>query len=347
MSIAEPKLSFDVVIPVFNSEDWILSCVSKIRQLLDHNNLGDAKIIVVNDGSTDDTLHLLENCQVPNLHIVSQENMGRLRAREVGAQASVAEFILFIDSRVTLHANSLRYVLPHLKTRDLLIWTCDVHAEVSNNYIARFWKVIEMVFWSRYHRNPKLHRITPHDFDYFPKGTTALISPRLLFLEATEQCMKNNKIHNLKKVNDDTAILRYMVNEKPIAISPEYSCSYNARSRILPFLRHAFHRGAVLIDGHWRRGARLQHLITASFFIVPLLFGIFVLMPKLTIAAFAIALTLVFISLSLSFIGWSNGLVFVLLLPVFSISYFAGMCHGVGLRIRGVVPTQTHLRDAG
>jgi glycosyltransferase involved in cell wall biosynthesis len=343
MSAESVNLSLDVVIPVFNGAEWIHSCITKIEEILHREGMNNSRIIVVNDGSTDNTAQILSKSTNPKVLKVHQENRGRMHARTTGALASSAEFILFIDSRVELHTNSLSYVMPFLRSREITTWTCHVDTHTAGNPIARFWAVIELVFWSRYLKEPKLSLITNENFDYYPKGTTALIAPRLLFLEATAACQDQNNISNPKKANDDTSLLRYMVARKPIGISPDYRCTYHARSDVRKFLVHANHRGAVLIDGHWRKGARLRHSISASLILAPSLLILLFFFPTITLTSLAILYLLAFIFLALSGSGIHSAFVFSILLAPFSISYFLGMCHGVLLRIRATIGRLFHI----
>jgi glycosyltransferase involved in cell wall biosynthesis len=338
-----PNSLLDVVIPVFNGSEWIESCIAKIHHELTVNNLINSRIIVVNDGSTDGTEKVLSSLSFSNLTVINQENLGRLLARKNGASASTSKFILFLDVRVELSRGSLEFVLPLLRQEESVLWTCDVEVRTQGNPIARFWRTIELVAWRSYYKDPRLSVINPTNFDYFPKGTGALISERELFLEATENYLKNNYVLNSRKWNDDTAILRYMTAKVPMKISPQYKCTYHARSKITTFLHHANHRGTVLIDGHWRKGARFQKPITFSLYAMPLALLIFITFPVVSAYVMIGLLLSVFGFLSITVAGVSNSLIFVLLLPVFAISYYLGMCYGAYLRLRGAL---THRRQS-
>ena len=59
-----------VIIAAYNAEKYIMSTIrSALRQ-----DYGNFEIIVVNDGSTDSTLSMLQNIQDPRLTLLSQEN---------------------------------------------------------------------------------------------------------------------------------------------------------------------------------------------------------------------------------------------------------------------------------
>ena len=97
------------------------------------------------------------------------------------------------------------------------------------------------------------------DFDFYPKGTTALIAPRKMLMDAFDAF--DPTVDDWHKVNDDTAVLRWVAERVPINISPDYRSTYNARTTVKAFLKHAEHRGTVLIDGYLRPGARFADAI--------------------------------------------------------------------------------------
>ncbi len=87
----DPILS--VVIPAYNVRDFIEDAVkSALAQKFD-----DFEVIVVNDGSTDDTLELLEKIDDPRLRIITQTNGGLSAARNTGVKNARGEIIGFLD----------------------------------------------------------------------------------------------------------------------------------------------------------------------------------------------------------------------------------------------------------
>lgn len=83
-----------VIIPVYNTGQ---SAVRLISTLLKdpYKNL---EIIVIDDGSTDDSLNLLKSLQDSRLRIIHQANSGASSARNHGINISHGEYLIFIDS---------------------------------------------------------------------------------------------------------------------------------------------------------------------------------------------------------------------------------------------------------
>ena len=89
-----PKIS--IIVPVYNVEHYLERCLnSLINQTLD-----DIEIICINDGSTDNSLQILENYKrIDNrIKIITQENVGLSQTRNNGIQIATGEYIGFCDS---------------------------------------------------------------------------------------------------------------------------------------------------------------------------------------------------------------------------------------------------------
>lgn len=102
-----PKYS--VVVPTYNVENYIEKCLRSILA----QDFEDYEIIVVNDGSTDKSVAIVEKIasEYPNrIRLVSQENKGLGGARNTGIREAKGEFILFIDSDDTVSEKLLSSV---------------------------------------------------------------------------------------------------------------------------------------------------------------------------------------------------------------------------------------------
>ena len=327
--IGYTKLS--IVIPAYNSAGWITQCLQHLSSALQNAQVLDAEVIVVDDGSTDGTG--LEAQQFPGLaiQVISQENQGRFLARENGLANCTGSHVLFLDTRVFLAETSLTFVLPYLKDSDTSLWTAHAEANTTGNPIARFWRAIESVFWRRYMKNPTTTSFGLEDFDYYPKGTTALIAPTGLIRDAIAAFRPT--VTDWRKVNDDTALLRYAAERTRINISPQYSCTYNARTNLKAFLHHANHRGSVLIDGYLRKGTRLNIPIWLTLILAPLALIFCLFFWKLSLAAFILIPIALFVFVSILNINVIDAMVLAGLFWPFSISYLCGMYWGLWLKI--------------
>lgn len=86
--------TISVIIPAYNAENTILETIKSVRQ----QTFSDFEIIIINDGSTDRTLELLENIEDNRLKIFSYENGGLSVARNRGISQASGEYIAFLDA---------------------------------------------------------------------------------------------------------------------------------------------------------------------------------------------------------------------------------------------------------
>lgn len=87
---------FSFVVPVYNCEKYISKCVkSVLSQKYDINKI---QIILINDGSTDDSLKICTNFKRENVIIISQKNKGVSFSRNCGIKKAQGKYIVFLDS---------------------------------------------------------------------------------------------------------------------------------------------------------------------------------------------------------------------------------------------------------
>ena len=82
-----------VVIPAFNAESYIMDSICSVFNQ-DYKNI---EIIVVDDGSSDDTLALLSKLN-GRISVLQQKNRGAAAARNQGIKVAKGEFIAFLDA---------------------------------------------------------------------------------------------------------------------------------------------------------------------------------------------------------------------------------------------------------
>lgn len=89
-----PEIS--VIVPVFNTEPYLVSCLESIQR----QDFRDFEVILINDGSTDQSLTVLQNFarQDSRFSVFSQENAGLSAARNLGLKVSTGNWITFVDS---------------------------------------------------------------------------------------------------------------------------------------------------------------------------------------------------------------------------------------------------------
>lgn len=85
---------FSVVIPAFNASRTIVAAIGSALAQTER----DIEVVVVDDGSDDDTVNAVERLDDPRLTLVRQDNGGPAKARNAGIAASHGEYVSFLDS---------------------------------------------------------------------------------------------------------------------------------------------------------------------------------------------------------------------------------------------------------
>ena len=84
-----------VIIPVHNSEKYILECLNSVINQT-YKNL---EIIVIDDKSTDNSVDLIKSINDPRIKLIQlKENVGAGVARNKGIEISTGDYICFLDS---------------------------------------------------------------------------------------------------------------------------------------------------------------------------------------------------------------------------------------------------------
>lgn len=109
------NMKLSIIIPVYNVEAYLPKCLDSVIR----PELPGYEIIAVNDGSTDNSLKVLESYAVnyPALiRIVSTPNGGLGHARNEGIEAARGEYLMFLDSDDYLSENAVSEMLDTIAT---------------------------------------------------------------------------------------------------------------------------------------------------------------------------------------------------------------------------------------
>jgi len=111
------KKKLSIIVPVYNVEKYIVKCISSLLE----QNYDDYEIIIVNDGTKDNSINLIQqHFNDSKLRIINQTNQGLSVARNTGLAESCGEYIWFFDSDDWVSAYILRDIVKCLHECDLL-----------------------------------------------------------------------------------------------------------------------------------------------------------------------------------------------------------------------------------
>lgn len=130
-----------VVIPAYNAEKTIKRCLDSLLK----QTYGDIELIVVDDGSTDNTAQIVSEMILtdPRIRLIKQENSGPGVARNSGIDAARGELLTFVDADDTVSENFVQ-TLFSLYSTDILPAVDIVRTDISGSALSPIEKEITL-----------------------------------------------------------------------------------------------------------------------------------------------------------------------------------------------------------
>ena len=144
-----------IVIPLYNKENCIRNTVEKIL----HQPYKNIEVIIVDDGSTDNSLVKLRGISDARIRIFTKSNGGPSSARNMGVRKANGEWIYFIDADDQIEDNTLQnFSLIMQENKDVSVFVANYYMKkgslfkkhtifmkngiVKNNFRAWFWEIL-------------------------------------------------------------------------------------------------------------------------------------------------------------------------------------------------------------
>jgi glycosyltransferase involved in cell wall biosynthesis len=155
-----PKVS--IILPTFNRIDTIVRAIKSVQA----QTLEDWELIVVDDGSTDDTAALIDGID-PRLTLIRQENRGFTEARNTGIRAARGDYLAFLDSDDEFLPHHLELCVAFLETcKDELFVSTELLEDFGHGRVVNHYRVETGQWYPQ-----KAALIGSHDMD-LPPGET-------------------------------------------------------------------------------------------------------------------------------------------------------------------------------
>lgn len=125
------KVKISVIVPIYNAEKTLRKCINSILS----QTYTNFELILVNDGSTDNSLSLCENYQIKDSRIIviNKENEGSIATRRRGIERAKGEYITFVDADDWIDINTLKLI-----SDEIIKNNSDVIVFNMNRVIGRF-----------------------------------------------------------------------------------------------------------------------------------------------------------------------------------------------------------------
>ncbi len=185
--MADTEQAVSMVIPGRNVSGTIRACLEAAVPLLEKPGL--AEIIFVDDGSTDDTIEIVEQFPV---RLVRGAARGPGAARNLGWRVAENPLIWFVDSDCVCEPDALEHLLPHMQSPEVgavsgsygnmrpdSLLACLIHEEIIDRHRRMPTRVDFLATFNVVYRREALERVGGFD-ERFLKGQDAELSWRVM-----------------------------------------------------------------------------------------------------------------------------------------------------------------------
>ncbi|MDP2909829.1 MAG: hypothetical protein Q8N69_02035, partial [bacterium] len=244
-----------------------------------------------------------------------------------GAKNARYENLLFVDSRCVADGE----ILNNLEKINYQPVVGNAVIDENRSIFDRFGALFRKKLYREYSgENFKPVYITPDNYDDIPKGTTVLFCDKELFLSSQPE-NKN------KWISDDIRLLKNIVEKRPLLKHPDIKVKYQSRDSFKSVFEHIFKRGIRFTDYYLSPKKKyFWFFIAPSIIILPVI--IFILIKQIYFVYF---LTIVILTWMLASLWLAENIkdfaIALILLPLFAISFWAGIFYGLTLKARGII----------
>lgn len=113
-----------IIVPAYNSERTISRCIDSLL----FQTYSNIEIIIINDGSVDNTIDICNDYikNYENIKFISKENGGVSSARNVGLDISTGDYICFVDADDTIEKEAIKSLVNLITQADADLGVCNV-----------------------------------------------------------------------------------------------------------------------------------------------------------------------------------------------------------------------------
>lgn len=123
-----------LIVPIYNSSGYLNKCVDSLL----NQTLKDIEIILINDGSTDESEKIIKSYNDKRIKYISKKNEGIGKSRNRGIKEATGEFIAFVDSDDYLNEHFCEYMYKKAHNDNCELVICNFFEDRGNLYGIKF-----------------------------------------------------------------------------------------------------------------------------------------------------------------------------------------------------------------
>lgn len=204
-----------VIIPVFNGEKYLKDCLDSIRK----QTYSQLQIIVVNDGSTDNTPMICEHyaSMDKRIQVINKENAGLVAARKTGVDCAEGEYIGFVDADDWIDSDMYESLLTVME-----MYQCDLAASGTYRQFGEEYSIDKNTISARvYSRRALEQEVLPYmlyNGKYFQMGVRPNVVNKIFRKNLLKSIL--NKVPDKITNGEDVAITyTYLLQSQTVCLT--------------------------------------------------------------------------------------------------------------------------------
>lgn len=211
------RIKVSIIVSCYNTDEYVAECIESIVS----QTCLDIEIILINDGSTDNSLEIMRRYEASDdrIIIINQDNHGLGYSRNLGIDKSQGEYILFVDSDDFLEKDTIEglYFNANSLDLDLLYYSGKIVNDAKDEKYDSF---------NPYKRHTEFETQVFSGIDYFISEYPDVITSSCMVLIKKDFILNNNIRFRSKYFHEDVAFnfCMMMDAERVSVCDKEYYC---------------------------------------------------------------------------------------------------------------------------
>lgn len=194
-----------LIVPIYNSQNYLEKCIKSLIS----QTLKDIQIILINDGSTDNSEKIIKSFDDKRIVYISKNNEGIGKTRNLGIDKATGEFLAFVDSDDYLNEHFCEYMYQKAVNDDCDLVVCDFFEERNTLVGIKF----------KDFKDTNL-RETPELINYINLGPCNKLYKKSLFDD------KSNRFEENLKYEDAPFVVKMLLSANKIGKVNDYLTYY-------------------------------------------------------------------------------------------------------------------------
>lgn len=120
-----------IIVPIYNAENYLDKCIESLL----NQTKKEIEIILINDGSTDNSEKIIKSYKDKRIKYFKNENQGIGKTRNFGIEKAKGKYLMFVDSDDYIDKNMAKLMFDKAFSNSLDMVVCDYYKVINNENI--------------------------------------------------------------------------------------------------------------------------------------------------------------------------------------------------------------------